>query len=102
MIRRPPRSTLFPYRRSSDLEQDRHGDPFVGEDTRRLEDPGILPLGKDDPLRLLLLCPAREPPHDLARPPQAGVELGAVLIQDRKSTRLNSSHLVISYAVFCL
>src|SRR2546426_6915482 len=30
------------------------------------------------------------------------VLLGSVLLQDRKSTRLNSSHLVISYAVFCL
>src|SRR5256885_12784070 len=64
MIRRPPRSTLFPTRRSSDLTvtgvlvRDRGavGEGRAGDGDRR----------------------------------------------DRKSTRLNSSHLVISYAVFCL
>src|SRR5256885_9311400 len=38
---------------------------------------------------------------ELNRPPQAGGGVG-ILARDRKSTRLNSSHLVISYAVFCL
>src|SRR2546426_5907181 len=71
MIRRPPRSTLFPYTtlfrsgscgstgstsRSSHWRRDRFGEPSAGRFTGR----------------------------------------------DRKSTRLNSSHLVISYAVFCL
>src|SRR2546426_9404923 len=73
MIRRPPRSTLFPYTTlfRSDLaapaRQDPNGDP---------EDGGR-------PARSVRAPPAR-----------AG--------RDRKSTRLNSSHLVISYAVFCL
>src|SRR5476649_1290028 len=67
MIRRPPRSTLFPYTtffRSFLLVCDHAG--------RRI------------PRRL----------HDLG--------LADAAAQDRKSTRLNSSHTVISYAVFCL
>src|SRR5256885_8114960 len=76
MIRRPPRSTLFPYTtlfRSLAVrgDLDLHG-VRVG---RRL---------------LVALRAARE-----ALPRQ-------LLALDRKSTRLNSSHLVISYAVFCL
>src|SRR2546429_2020086 len=67
MIRRPPRSTLFPYttlfrsERFKDRLQVAHGDPL-----------------------------AEEVLHDLLK------------LADRKSTRLNSSHGYISYAVFCL
>src|SRR2546426_8081842 len=90
MIRRPPRSTLFPYTtlfRSDRLEVD-HADQRVG---RRLDE--------DRPGRLL------HGPLPVAR--VGGVHEGDVDPQapellDRKSTRLNSSHLVISYAVFCL
>src|SRR5258705_6460855 len=42
-----------------------------------------------------------EPNHDLAKPDWASAAI-MVRLQDRKSTRLNSSHLGISYAVFCL
>src|SRR5256885_3620924 len=70
MIRRPPRSTLFPY---TTLFRSLEGVRAV--DVRCSPDVG--PSG-----RVL---------------PRA-----AVAAQDRKSTRLNSSHLVISYAVFCL
>src|SRR5256885_6690025 len=74
MIRRPPRSTLFPYTtlfRSGELVERGHraataagrAEDLVAIDEHRL---GVAPIG------------------------------------DRKSTRLNSSHLVISYAVFCL
>src|SRR5256885_12162442 len=78
MIRRPPRSTLFPYttlfRSPLDGCQQvagrRHG--VLG-----LEDVGVAGIGR---------------PLVIERIDQA----------DRKSTRLNSSHLVISYAVFCL
>src|SRR5256885_4014022 len=76
MIRRPPRSTLFPYTtlfRSHDM-------------LARLDNPTLL-----------------------LRPGMDDVPAGAAsvrdvpgLLRDRKSTRLNSSHLVISYAVFCL
>src|SRR5438132_5476656 len=66
MIRRPPRSTLFPY-------------------TTLFRSPGRRGVG--NPLQT----------------PLAGVALAlAAAGRDRKSTRLNSSHTVISYAVFCL
>src|SRR3712207_8089047 len=90
MIRRPPRSTLFPYttlfrslalllqllqRRDDDrqqLQDDRGGD--VGNDPEREDrDPG-----------------------------QAAAREGVEEVQDRKSTRLNSNHANTSYAVFCL
>src|SRR5688572_31652923 len=80
MIRRPPRSTLFPYRRSSDLWEQwmlfwngvRFGErePIFGRDVSYYV--FELPL------------------------------LQGVAGLDRKSTRLNSSHSQISYAVFCL
>src|SRR5690242_21602488 len=66
MIRRPPRSTLFPTRRSSDLQPDDQSGQLGGPDCGRVEHGGQ---GRR---------------------------------QDRKSTRLNSSHMSISYAVFCL
>src|SRR5690348_17923060 len=74
MIRRPPRSTLFPYTTLF------RSPPRIGAKPP----PRLGPL----PRRL------REPPRRYR--PRA---LGAV---DRKSTRLNSSHPSISYAVFCL
>src|SRR5258705_8230908 len=87
MIRRPPRSTLFPYTtlfRSGlahpDLQSVR-GLPH----TRGLESGGEL--RSRGSARQLLELPQR----------RAGAGQG-----DRKSTRLNSSHLGISYAVFCL
>src|SRR3989454_5978145 len=76
MIRRPPRSTLFPY-----------------TTLFRSLAPGTFPL-----------------PHDNIGDPADG-RAGLLVVRvaysdgsegDRKSTRLNSSHLVISYAVFCL
>src|SRR2546422_3577008 len=75
MIRRPPRSTLFPY-----TPLFRSPAPAVCAD-----------LGHQDDL----VPPAPE------RPAQQVLGL-AVVILDRKSTRLNSSHGYISYAVFCL
>src|SRR5256885_8810582 len=82
MIRRPPRSTLFPTRRSSDL----YVMPYVeGESLRdRLTREKQLP--QDDALRIATEVAVHDP----------------MAVRDRKSTRLNSSHLVISYAVFCL
>src|SRR5256885_6768039 len=83
MIRRPPRSTLFPYTtlfRSNEQ---------VGRDASRFP---------------ALACPAI--PREFAgiHPFASNTAKRAPLevFQDRKSTRLNSSHLVISYAVFCL
>src|SRR5256885_12235660 len=68
MIRRPPRSTLFPY-----TTLFRSQPPAEG--------------GELEALREM---------------PQGEPGAGKLPLQDRKSTRLNSSHLVISYAVFCL
>src|SRR5688572_32552807 len=83
MIRRPPRSTLFPYTtlfrshveqvdvdRGAAVDRHRGGELREGVQAR------------------------------LARPPVVAV--GPVGAEDRKSTRLNSSHSQISYAVFCL
>src|SRR3989454_1596547 len=87
MIRRPPRSTLFPY-----TTLFRSGDPppagpkdsklVPSEVVKQFNEQGF---GKKIDLFLSL-------------PSNPNFEK----IQDRKSTRLNSSHLVISYAVFCL
>src|SRR2546430_12043700 len=82
MIRRPPRSTLFPYTtlfRSSiaDREDDEKDDEGEGRALPQVAEGQILRLDK-------------------IRPDQHFTE------PDRKSTRLNSSHSQISYAVFCL
>src|SRR3712207_7104544 len=86
MIRRPPRSTLFPYTtlfRSARAGRRLAQAGGVGVVVHRHRHPGHLA----QPVR------QREavPPLDLVR-----------ATKDRKSTRLNSSHANISYAVFCL
>src|SRR3712207_8324053 len=82
MIRRPPRSTLFPY---TTLFRSREPHPVegLGRHQERLQ--GVQPPGDadDDAFEPGGLHPAHQP-------------------LDRKSTRLNSSHANISYAVFCL
>src|SRR2546426_1935369 len=88
MIRRPPRSTLFPY---TTLFRSRIAVDRCTEVDRRF--PGALHA----------LAPGH--PDVVAAEPTRSIrdEVQGVLIgRDRKSTRLNSSHLVISYAVFCL
>src|SRR5437763_1995620 len=75
MIRRPPTSTLFPYTTL---------------------------------FRSCLRPPPEVPPHKVnrrdghSRLPNTGVVANTAVLSDRKSTRLNSSHRCISYAVFCL
>src|SRR5438552_19160619 len=68
MLRRPPRSTLFPY------------------------------------TTLFRSVPARDGSRSILSPDHDNAAHGvcAVVSRDRKSTRLNSSHQIISYAVFCL
>src|SRR5256885_11452316 len=75
MIRRPPRSTLFPY---TTLFRSGRGGP--GGKKREPSGGG---------------CP-------FSRGAGTSIRQRAGTTLDRKSTRLNSSHLVISYAVFCL
>src|SRR5262245_64230805 len=88
MIRPPPRSTLFPYTtlfRSSNADGRRHtrGRRWIG-----------LAAGAAGAYA------RRGVPKEIAR--YVVVIVVAALAADRKSTRLNSSHLGISYAVFCL
>src|SRR2546430_12382059 len=98
MIRRPPRSTLFPYTplsRSDGVGALRH-DP-AGEDAHAFAGtdrsvPGLAGERFADALQ-----------HRLAVRLEIGeTQRVAVHRRDRKSTRLNSSHSQISYAVFCL
>src|SRR2546427_9427364 len=85
MIRRPPRSTLFPYTTLFRSPQDLHNrDGKVGA----LPDP----TDAGASMRFGDLSAASELPE----------EVGKIHARDRKSTRLNSSHSQISYAVFCL
>src|SRR5258708_19219635 len=77
MIRRPPRSTLFPY---TTLFRSYLNDPaWIVFDSQHLKRYGFLGVDPDGPV-----------PHWFCES------------KDRKSTRLNSSHQIISYAVFCL
>src|SRR3712207_8420623 len=77
MIRRPPRSTLFPY-------------------TTLFRSAGIhIPHGAGGAFDLVL-------PEDGGVGGSRTVGLPELALRDRKSTRLNSSHANISYAVFCL
>src|SRR3712207_9006634 len=102
MIRRPPRSTLFPYTtlfRSEpvDILDVRHRPrmwqiELVAHDEHRL-----LALWHDDVAEDWVAVPREIGDVGLV----AAVTPG-VAVEDRKSTRLNSSHVNISYAVFCL
>src|SRR3712207_7600472 len=87
MIRRPPRSTLFPYTTLFRSEVEVEGDEEDGIEGGAGGERGaglVVRLGAD-------ACPRDE-----------RVERGRAEDPDRKSTRLNSSHANISYAVFCL
>src|SRR5256885_9678146 len=88
MIRRPPRSTLFPY---TTLFRS-----VLRPRVRSL----AIQLGG-------IVGDREEDAQELAKRNLRGIEgdsdrFGVPRVADRKSTRLNSSHLVISYAVFCL
>src|SRR5256885_8982767 len=93
MIRRPPRSTLFPY--TTLFRSDRPARlfrPIEAFGRRRVSGGGA--------------CTPRRRPHRRGHDPEdqldAAPEVEAREGLDRKSTRLNSSHPVISYSVFCL
>src|SRR5256885_11171714 len=97
MIRRPPRSTLFPYttlfRSLGVLKSGAAYVPLGAAYPRdllafMLEDADVAAVVTVDRLRMAL--------------PDTAPTTIVLDAEDRKSTRLNSSHLVISYAVFCL
>src|SRR2546430_12086692 len=85
MIRRPPRSTLFPY-------------TTLFRSCHELLLPALHPIevwqktGRDQTLKEVMITFENKKGHRMCLGPT----------QDRKSTRLNSSHSQISYAVFCL
>src|SRR5438067_10097633 len=90
MVRRPPRSTLFPYttlfrsRGDEGREADDRGEAVVEDEE----------LQEDRRAAHHFDVERQHGAHRLARRADA--------LRDRKSTRLNSSHVSISYAVFCL
>src|SRR2546422_2191857 len=91
MIRRPPRSTLFPY-------------------TTLFRSAITNTRGREETVRAcfgssVVTVPYRRPGFRLSQEVAEAYRAdasGLVLMKDRKSTRLNSSHGYISYAVFCL
>src|SRR5258708_26835745 len=85
MIRRPPRSTLFPYTTlfRSHIDDADYRDYVVAADNKSMS---VTPVGPN---------PSWEKLQEL-------IKENTLIILDRKSTRLNSSHQIISYAVFCL
>src|SRR5256885_11905138 len=87
MIRRPPRSTLFPY---TTLFRSFEGRPVYGAAEE---------LHADNYLEMTDRWRIAPPPYELDENSRGRWD---PYNKDRKSTRLNSSHLVISYAVFCL
>src|SRR5690606_40783214 len=96
--RLPPRSTLFPYTtlfRSADRRADPQVDRQHGQ-PRRDRAPMGEPRGDRPGRGVRRLLPQPREPHRSAEALPSAEE------RDRKSTRLNSSHVKISYAVFCL
>src|SRR2546426_8522410 len=91
MIRRPPRSTLFPY---TTLFRSR----LLAVDPAEPDDDDGVGGGGGGARRLALSARDTRGEHGRTHTDDGG----KLADQDRKSTRLNSSHLVISYAVFCL
>src|SRR3712207_8844303 len=87
MIRRPPRSTLFPYTTlfRSDLDEHVYDALRAGASGFLLKD-----VGRDDLVAAVRVVAGGD------------ALLAPSVTRDRKSTRLNSSHANISYAVFCL
>src|SRR2546430_9575092 len=87
MIRRPPRSTLFPYTTLFRSIQHRRFNPKL-----------LLAL----PLLIIVLLVLMHGFRRSGNDAESSAVFAAAALRDRKSTRLNSSHSQISYAVFCL
>src|SRR3712207_6909514 len=95
MIRRPPRSTLFPYTplsRSLGMRKGFGGEPASAApmNCRHISAGKVPPITRIPCTSYIGIAPSGYPTHT------------AATRSDRKSTRLNSSHANISYAVFCL
>src|SRR3712207_7744037 len=92
MIRRPPRSTLFPYTTLFRSQTPLDGEAFDLHRFAQLGSEGVL----------AMFCDSTNIDRRGYTGSEAEVEDAFEEILDRKSTRLNSSHANISYAVFCL
>src|SRR2546430_13623183 len=96
MIRRPPRSTLFPYTTLFRSWQEQVVVEIPGK--RLIDDcPVYCPEARED--EAIAELRRRDPGPGARAPPS---QFSDRFVLDRKSTRLNSSHSQISYAVFCL
>src|SRR5699024_11431782 len=102
MFQRISRSTLFPYttlfRSEEDYERIRLAFPMYEGKAEHKDPLSMMPPERVMPIRQALLSPWEEVPVAQA----VGRICAAPSVSDRKSTRLNSSHVSISYAVFCL
>src|SRR3712207_7669018 len=96
MIRRPPRSTLFPY---TTLFRSKIAGSMVFKEAARKADPALL-----EPLMAVEVVTPEDYMGDVIGDlnSRRGIIQAMEERSDRKSTRLNSSHANISYAVFCL
>src|SRR5690349_22705609 len=94
MLRRPPRSTLFPY--TTLFRSERLGRPSFYESWRIYDDEDERKWRSDVAEELSYRWEEAGAGTELFWPTHSET------LEDRKSTRLNSSHVEISYAVFCL
>src|SRR3989442_10628619 len=92
MIRRPPRSTLFPY---TTLFRSLYGQYLTSQQFRQQFAPSQSQVGQ-------VQSWLRSQDFQVEYTPWNNHYVSAEVLTDRKSTRLNSSHVRISYAVFCL
>src|SRR2546429_3765334 len=100
MIRRPPRSTLFPYTTLFRSVRARRGEL---PPARRSRFESLSDIRFPEKTRAALRSGDNRPSPPLGNGNQATCQSGDdISIRDRKSTRLNSGHGYISYAVFCL
>src|SRR5256886_3985739 len=97
MIRRPPRSTLFPY-----TTLFRSAVQSIQAAEREINMPAAVRASFQGTAQAFQASLATQPLLILAALISVYIVLGVLYERDRKSTRLNSSHSQISYAVFCL
>src|SRR2546427_7698204 len=100
MIRRPPRSTLFPYTtlfRSHEHERD-----ILDQYLHEVSKTPLLTQKEEIALARKVRSGDQEAMQELVKRNLRASAISSFCVRDRKSTRLNSSHSQISYAVFCL
>src|SRR5690242_21321153 len=102
MMRRPPRSTLFPYTTLFRSIVDGRVVGSISTEDHQRRGAAVLDIGAQRlPRRILAREELQRVVQDLKRHSERPAIRAQALTPDRKSTRLNSSHMSISYAVFC-